>query len=370
MKNIRKVNKLIWVMTVLFILGLAGCSDDKPYSDYFTYSPIEYIGKVDSVSYLSGVNKVRLTWKVSTDPSVKSLEISWLEDGGDKEMSVDVDENQIGEYMNVEITDLSAGSYTFFLVSSDGKGNSSVPVELFASVLDPSYLDLIQPVLASGEYVDNSLIITLSNEEEGYIGSEVFYTNTNNEEVSVLVDEENAEFIIEDYKLGTGVTYLSNFNDPEVLGTLSSKETNLQVRLEFSKEEWIASADYDEPSNRGSWNVIDANPSTVWHMSKLMQYPHPLDIDMGTVQTVSGLTFLQRQDNINYGLVKLVEIQTGSDDVNWISQKEVELPFTQDPISIPLEASVEARYLRIIFKSDYKGGDFTAISEVGAYAIY
>ncbi len=372
MNDLKHKKIIITLASILSIILMVGCSDDKPYTDYIEYNPIEYVGKVNTTSYISGINKVQLTWKVSTDPSVSLIKISWLQDGNIVTKDIEIDTADIGNFKSVTIDNLPAGSYTFTMVSYSKNGDKSVPVELFVTVLDSSYLETIKPTLASAVYENDNLTIMWDNSAEDYGGSEFSYENINNETITITTTKEDTETVLNDYKSGTPISYFSTYSNPEVLDELNSETVKLPVKFEYPKTTWTTpTLEYDQSTSKVPSNAIDGLSNTVWRMDKSKgSYPHILTVNMGSTVSLNGMTFLQRQDNINYSLCKLTEFQTSMDGITWETQTEVELPKTQDPIIVPFGKQVSAMYFRAIFKSDYGNNHFTNVAEIGAFVYY
>jgi phospholipase C len=72
--------------------------------------------------------------------------------------------------------------------------------------------------------------------------------------------------------------------------------------------------------NAPATRAIDANPATYWHTkwsSPAAPLPHELQLDLGTTRTVTGLTYLPRQDGSANGRIGQYELYLSTDGTNW-----------------------------------------------------
>lgn len=361
-----KFKNYIYLLLTYFAVSCTAM--DEHYKDFVVDGPINYIGKVDSVDYRSGIESVKLMWKVSPDPATKLIRIYWMEDGIRDSVTAQVLPQLIGKKMELLISNIKPGNYSFQIVAFDNAGNKSVPVELNATSLHESILETLWPhTISSSEYKDNALRIEWGQvSDTTYMGSTVVYRDNVGNEKRLEIKAGDELTIIEDYKPGGIVSYFSSYMLPRSLGVLNSREEKMAVKQEYSKDLWIVnSSGYDEPSGRGPELAIDNKAETVWHMSKEKDYPHSIEVDMQKVHLLTGLTLMQRQ-NLDGPIVN-VELLISQDGINWKSQGEYILKAITANQYLAFEKDKQARFFKIIAKSDTKGGKFTAVSEVGAY---
>jgi hypothetical protein len=79
-----------------------------------------------------------------------------------------------------------------------------------------------------------------------------------------------------------------------------------------------ATADNAQSGNPAT-NAIDGSPVTFW-TTTASAYPHEITIDLGTVQPVSGISYLPRQDGCINGTVLQYEVHLSVDGVNWLPE--------------------------------------------------
>jgi hypothetical protein len=99
-------------------------------------------------------------------------------------------------------------------------------------------------------------------------------------------------------------------------------------------------------------------------------HPHQLEIDMGRVWKVGGITYLPRQDKrVPDGMVETGEISFSLDGEKWTPSQAFKLGnLVNDPAEriILIEgAAVEAKYVRFTSKSGAAGKPYAAAAEIG-----
>jgi hypothetical protein len=126
-----------------------------------------------------------------------------------------------------------------------------------------------------------------------------------------------------------------------------------------------------DSEDRGNGNVadhaIDGNPETIWHTRwdpTNDPMPHQLVIDLGREMTIAGITYLPRLDMPN-GRIADCEVYCGNDPgalgtitarAKWTDTDQLQ--------ALRFERPVNARYLRLVVRSEVNGNPFTSIAEI------
>jgi len=193
----------------------------KPYYDE---GEANYIAKVDSVSTKAGKNRVQLRWKVSTDPRIKELLVTW-NDGSDKTI-VPIDFNQLdeGRYYSVILHPIEEGDHIFYL-SHIGNGHASVPVEAEAASYGAQYQASLEPrQIRSVTLQQETAVITWRNIVENCT-VEITYTDISGTAIRRLVPPTEISTVIENIRPGSSFTYESTYL-PEALSLDSFSVTS------------------------------------------------------------------------------------------------------------------------------------------------
>ena len=72
--------------------------------------------------------------------------------------------------------------------------------------------------------------------------------------------------------------------------------------------------------NSPATNAFDGNPNTFWHTAYATgdaPLPHEIQISLGASRSITGFTYLPRQDTCTHGYIKQYEFYVSSDGVNW-----------------------------------------------------
>jgi len=133
-----------------------------------------------------------------------------------------------------------------------------------------------------------------------------------------------------------------------------------------SKENWkIVSASSGDLKSVN--RIIDGNPGTYWSFgggnSKL---PQEVIIDLGTLLTINGFTYVPQQVGNNLNLISNYEFYTSIDNIKWELRSDGEFSnIKHNPIEqIKNFAKTQARYIRFVAKSAVDKGSTVSIAEL------
>jgi len=125
----------------------------------------------------------------------------------------------------------------------------------------------------------------------------------------------------------------------------------------------VATADEEDGRNTAS-NAIDGNPNTYWltaRRNRGKKHPHQLLISFPEPVQMTGLVFMNRQDNREHeGDIREYVIEVSDDEKEWMNVLEGQLPSTFHPQQVDFGKTISARYLKIKVLSGY--GDDTSAS--------
>lgn len=175
------------------------------------------------------------------------------------------------------------------------------------------------------------------------------------------IDENQPMVYGEPFSLRADGTIKAWYRDKEELQTVLTFEKleNIPIEVVFASSE--------ETHGGGAKNLIDDNPSTIWHTMysvTVAQYPHWIDFDAGDTKNIKGFTYLPRQDGGRNGNIKAYRVQTSMDGQTW-SEPVVEGEFGRgsDLKTALFPSPVQARYIRFTALSAQDGQDFASGAE-------
>lgn len=206
----------------------------------------------------------------------------------------------------------------------------------------------------------------------------------------LMTQQKNGDIAIESgiegatvmYKIGTGrrakaVKYTEPipFRDGGTITAYYKEKPELEVTMTFAKIEKINTevifTSSEESGEGNARHLVDNDANTIWHTMysvTVAKYPHWVDLDAGEVKTITGFTYLPRQDSSN-GHIKDYRLQVSDDAKTW-SDPVAEGAFANDNKlkRVMLDKPVKARYIRFTALSSQAGHDFASGAELGILA--
>lgn len=115
--------------------------------------------------------------------------------------------------------------------------------------------------------------------------------------------------------------------------------------------------------------LLDGDTSTIWHTQyngETGEYPHILDFDLGSVETVEGVSYLRRSANVN-GPIKGYSVEVSADGETYSDVASGEWADAAGWQDVVFDA-VDARFVRVTALSPITDGKpFAAAAEMAIY---
>jgi phospholipase C len=114
-------------------------------------------------------------------------------------------------------------------------------------------------------------------------------------------------------------------------------------------------------------NAVDGRPTTIWHTKwSESPLPHEIQLDLGSLRTVTGLRYLPRQDSNANGRIGTYELHTSTTATTWTLAATGTLPDNPELKTIPTWPT-QTRYLKLIALSEAGNrGPWTSAAELTA----
>ena len=153
----------------------------------------------------------------------------------------------------------------------------------------------------------------------------------------------------------------TSFRPPQALEAVTldelfnSKSTNMLQRLGAKIH-----ADSEAPGNEAAL-AIDDDPDTCWHSKwapPAAPMPHELVIEFDSEATLTGLTYLPRQDMANGRIAECAVFANGSRVVS------VKWPNTSQLQTLRFAQPVTTSALRLVIRSEVNGNPFASVAEL------
>ncbi|MFE3450782.1 discoidin domain-containing protein [Nonomuraea sp. NPDC059194] len=116
-------------------------------------------------------------------------------------------------------------------------------------------------------------------------------------------------------------------------------------------------------------NVLDGNMSTFWHTrwtgaAPTPTYPHEIQLDMQAARSVSGFTYLPRQDGSTNGWIGGYEFYVSADGMNWGSALATGTFATDATLKTIRFPAVAGRYVRFRALSEVNGNPWASCADL------
>ncbi len=134
-------------------------------------------------------------------------------------------------------------------------------------------------------------------------------------------------------------------------------EASVERAAVLPRDGWTAVASDQAPADPAG-NVLDGNTATIWHSRYAgtpAPLPHSITIDMRATASVTGLTYLPRQDKVSNGNVGRYSISVSTDGTTWGAPVTTGTWGDDKVRKDAVFAAVSARYVRL-----------TALTEAGS----
>lgn len=372
------------LLAVLFV-SCDGMNDNI--KEYLDRGEIAYIGKADSVTTAGGINRIKLLWKINSDPRITSCKILWNDKQDSVSFPIDRGEVDKNGYLSYILEDMPEGTFIFNLYHVGVDNSLSMGSEIEGTVYGDIYKSNLNPRKIR-------LVETLADKvnlywEEGGNSSNVLFTyiNRTGEKKTINIPASETVTVIDDYVLGGEYSYKTIFLPEE--NALDQFELDSPVDkfptyyvgdgslddifpeyLKLDRRAWkIDDFSSEEPTGEGvngrAAQIIDNDPSTFWHsewQATTAQLPHSITIDMNTVKDVKCVTIAKRQGNTD---LKAAHIEISTDNRSWEIAGKVEFEKTADPNAktIVLGEIKKARYMKLVITESHRSPS-ASISEV------
>lgn len=356
----------IFAPLALFILFSGSCSKmDSTYEDFIQDGSIIYTGAPDSVYVMPGNQRLTLRLVLS-DKTATRAQIYW----NNKRDSATYDLHQQAKE-DLVFSQLAEGNYSFDIYLYDAQGHRSIKTSVVAMVYGDDYTStLLSRSIRSAVYENNTTTVPWGASDETMLGATIHYTDQSGTEHELYSPREETSIELADFDFENHPTFsyrTSYLPDTLAIDTFYTAYENHSAQgppIEYDRSNWVASGD-DYDGTRMPKNMLDGDTKSVWHMNKGHGYPHEFMVDMQEELLVEGFTYTQRTPLD--GAAKLVEIFVSHNGTSWQSLGPYTFENSDKKQYLDLLEPATFRYFKMIFKSDYKSGNFTALAEIGTY---
>lgn len=186
------------VLAFISLLFAASCSDMDDYLKYTDGKEKLYTGKVDSVKFRSGDNRIVFQGLLIADPKIVKVKVYW--NMRNDSLIMDINRSVGIDTLDVSLP-LSEGTYNFEVFTFDSDGNSSIAVNASGTSYGNDYKEsLYNRVVKKAEKIGSDVTVDWYNGDETSPFTRIYYTDQGGEERIVDVRPSEKQTILSNYK--------------------------------------------------------------------------------------------------------------------------------------------------------------------------
>lgn len=213
MKYIYKKFYLQGVALIIMLISVVACTTmDEGYNEFLKGGEISYTGKIDSLEIFSGKNRVNVKGLFISDPKITECRVFW--NSGADSIVIPINRTEGVDTLDIIINDLEENIYSFDVRTYDALGNKSIGVSSIGTAYGARYqASLTQRPVISHDLPNEDLIINYASMDlsSGVFGTEVNYTDVNDEQNTIIVPIDSTIAVLDNFKPGSIYTYRTLF---------------------------------------------------------------------------------------------------------------------------------------------------------------
>lgn len=186
-------------------------------------------------------------------------------------------------------------------------------------------------------------------------GAQIYYS----------IDNKKFQLYKEPFELSKSAFIKAYCQAPTHFGSMI---TSSEFSYFINKSHWKVVSFSSQANGEEAYRAIDGEESTHWHTqwgANEPKYPHEIIVDMGQKYKVKAFTYQARQDMSN-GRIKEYEIYFSNDPKNWGKPAASgEFRNSDDVQIVKIESKPEARFFKLVAKSEVEGRAWAAAAELG-----
>jgi hypothetical protein len=350
--KIMKNNIIKWMIfsSLILMIGM-GCQEQTDiYEKFVVPGGNVYPGKMIDPIVLPGKNRVEIVGSKPMGSDMKEIRVFWnyFTDSVSYQLNKNTSEN-----VKIEIPNLPEQSILFTLHSYNNDGDVSVPVEIFGRVYGEKYASNLFVRAMDYNVMNESAQFFIywkgPDQTNGAIGTEVQYTDKDNQEHLKFIDVSEEITLLENYDTRTTFQYRSLYiPDTLCIDTFYTDfEENPIKLISLDKTSWSI-IDYSSQYNGGDWavlNFIDGDPLTGWATDG--STPQYVTVDMGYQATINSFeVFRKTGDNRSCDKFKLF---ISNDNETWEDLGEFDFDrFSDLGQFYEISSQTQARFFKFV----------------------
>ncbi len=205
-----KLNTACLLVILLACITAACTKMDYTYKKFLKGGDIIYPGRADSVKVFPGHNRIKLSWLLTSDPSIALCRVYW--NNSIDSVQVPVHRGHGTDTISVIIDSLEEGYYNFKIYTYDKDGRRSVAVDTVGQVYGKNYVSSLHNRVIKKSYWDqDTAFIYWYNPNAGAAVSQLVYNDAQG--ISHTLDILSSDTLTQlpDFKLHDAFRYRTGF---------------------------------------------------------------------------------------------------------------------------------------------------------------
>lgn len=192
------IKSIFPTLMLSYLLSMVACTGMDDYLKYTDGKAKLYTGRVDSVKFSSGDERVVFYGLLTSDPKITKVTIFW--NNRADSLVINVNRTTGVDTLNVSIP-LPEGRYNFEVFSYDANGNPSIPVNVSSTSYGNDYKEsLYNRAVKKVEKIDDNVIIDWYNGDESSPYTQIDYTDLDDIYRVLKVSITEKQTILEKFK--------------------------------------------------------------------------------------------------------------------------------------------------------------------------
>lgn len=212
------------LLTLVLVVCVSSCKDqDEIYKEFVKKGGYVYPEKTNELKAIRGHNRIKLTWRMPKDPSVKTAKLYW----NNKTKVMDIDYSAFsGDIAEVIVDNLEERSHTFELINFDTDGNKSMTSEITeAPYADNWLLTHSERAAYTAEIVGTAAELVMGFGTDEMIATRFRYIDTNGDLIMLeeTMGANTNKILLPNAVSGKKYEYSSSYSPAGGLDTIWSK---------------------------------------------------------------------------------------------------------------------------------------------------
>ncbi|MEJ5960850.1 DUF4998 domain-containing protein [Pedobacter immunditicola] len=173
------MKKNILLLLLISVVATLACTKMDDYKKYTNGKELAYAGKADSLRAFPGKNRIKLSWRLVSDPKITKARIYWNNKADSLEIAI---KRTVGvDTINVILEKMKEGNYSFEVITIHDDQIRSVPAYISGRVYGQNYeVTLLNRGIQSTTYLtNNGYRINWGLVEGTALGVDITYAKTN-----------------------------------------------------------------------------------------------------------------------------------------------------------------------------------------------